>query len=96
MVKGVQVSFLQDQLLSIGGVKFIAIADGHRIPCEVLLNALDDHFKAETEGALNAFLKHRSEIEAEAKELIEQQEFQPDGSILIGTLDIGRKRGQFR
>jgi hypothetical protein len=89
MGKDVQVSFLQEQLLGIDGVKFIAIVGGHRVPCEVLSDALDNHFKAETEGNLNAFLKHRRQIEAKARELIEQQKYQPDGSILIGTSDIG-------
>ena len=60
--------------------------DGRRVPCRILRKALDDHFNAEREGTLHAFLRHRSEIEAKARELIEQQKCQPDGSILIHTL----------
>ena len=93
-----QISFPREQQLTFdnGGVDFPAIVDGRRVPCKVSREALDDHFKAETEGTLHAFLKHRSEIEAKARELIQQQKFQPDGSILIGTLDIGPRQGQYR
>lgn len=78
------------------GVEFPAIVDGRRVPCKISREALDDHFKAETEGPLHAFLKHRSEIEAKARELIEQQKSRPDGSILINTFDIGPRQGQSR
>ena len=52
--------------------------------------ALDDHFNAEREGTLHAFLRHRSAIEEKARALIEQQKFQPNGPILIGTLLFAR------
>jgi hypothetical protein len=86
----------QQQDAGSGGVTFPAIVDGRRVTCKISREALDDHFKAETEGTLHAFLKHRSEIEAKARELIQQQKFQPDGSILIGTSDIGPRQGQYR
>jgi len=89
-----QISFPRELDAGSGGVTFSAIVDGRRVPCKVSREALNDHFKAETEGILYAFLKHSSEIEANARALIEQQKFQPDGSILISTLDIGPRQGQ--
>ena len=82
-----QISFPREQQLSFddGGMDFPAIVDSRRIPCKILREALEDHFNAEREGTLHAFLRHRSEVEAKARELIEQQKFQPDGSILISN-----------
>jgi ATP-dependent helicase YprA (DUF1998 family) len=69
------------------------IVDGHRIACKVLREVLNDLFRAEAEGALYAFLKHSSDIEEKARELIEQEKFQLDGSILISTFDLGARQG---
>ena len=92
-----QISFAREQQLTFdnSGVDFPAIVDGRRILCKISAEALDDHFSAEKEGTLHAFLRHRSEIEAKARELIEQQKSQPDGSILINTFDIGPTQGQY-
>jgi hypothetical protein len=80
-----QISFPREQQLSLDnvGVDFPAIVDGNRVPCKILGEALDGYFRAETTGPLHAFLKHRSVIEAKARELIEQQKSQPDGWILV-------------
>jgi hypothetical protein len=93
-----QILFPRDQQLTFdnSGVDFPAIVDGRQVPCKISREALDNHFKAEIEGALHAFLKHRSAIEAKARELIEQQKTRPDGSILINTSDIGPRQGQYR
>ena len=82
-----QISFPREQQLAFdnSGVDFPAIVDGRRIPCKISAEALNDHFSAEKEGLLHAFLRHRSEIEAKARELIEQLRSQPDGSILISN-----------
>ncbi len=48
-----------------------------RIPCKISAEALDDHFNSEKEGPLHAFLRHRSEVEAKARELIARQKFSP-------------------
>ena len=92
-----QISFPREQQLTFdnSGVDFPAIVDGRRIPCRISREALDDHFNAEREGTLHAFLRHRSEVEVKARELIEQQKSQPDGSILINTFDIGPIQGQY-
>lgn len=92
----VKIVFLEEQQVGIGSssVKFPALVDGRRVMCKISGEALDDHFGADMEGELNAFLKHRGQIETKARKLIEQQSFQPDGSILIRSLDIGLKRGQ--
>jgi hypothetical protein len=93
-----QISFPREQQLTFdsSGVDFPAIVDGRRVPCKISREALDDHFKAEAEGPLHAFLRHRSEIAAKARQLIERQISQPDGSILINTFDIGPRQGQYR
>ncbi len=75
-------------------VDFPAIVDGRRTPCKISGEALNDHFNAEREGTLHAFLRHRSDIEGKARDLIEQQRFQSDGSVLISTFDIGPRQGQ--
>jgi len=92
-----QISFPREQTQDSGGsgVEFPAIVDGRRIPCKISREALDDHFEAETMGELHAFLKHRFAIEAKARKLIEQQEFQADGSILVGTRDRGPMPRQY-
>ena len=79
-----------------GVIKFRALVDVYPVLCKISREALSDHFKADDVGELNAFLKHRSEIEHFAREFIEQQRFQSDGSILLRSEDIGPKRGQFR
>ena len=93
-----QISFPREQQLAFDnvGVDFPAIVDGRRIPCKISREALEDHFNAEREGTLHAFLRHRSEVEAKARELIEQQKSQPNGSILINTFDIEPWQGQPR
>jgi len=59
-----QISFPREQhFIFEDGVDFPAVADGRQVPCKISRAALDDHFNAETEGTLQAFLKHRSEIE---------------------------------
>ena len=84
-----QIYFPNDQQLEFddSAVKFPVIVDGRRVTCKISTEALKDHFKAETKRILNAFLKHRSEIEAKARELIEQHKFQPDGSLFIDTFE---------
>jgi hypothetical protein len=92
-----QISFPREQQLTFdnSGVDFPAIVDGRRIQCKISREPLDDHFNAEREGTLHAFLRHHSEVEAKASGLIEQQMSQPDGSILINTFDIGPMQGQY-
>ncbi len=82
-----QFAFPREQQLIFdnSGVEFPAIVDGRRIPCRISREALDDHFDAEREGTLHAFLRHRGEIEAKARELIERLRSRPDGSILISN-----------
>ena len=84
-----QILFPREQQLTFDndGVDFPAIVDGRRVPCKILCEALANHFKAEREGMLRSFLKHRSEIEAKARELIEQQKFRRNGSLLIDTFE---------
>jgi transcriptional regulator with XRE-family HTH domain len=60
-----------------------------RVRCRISREALDDHFsdgdKLKPEAA---FKKHRKEIEALARRKYLYGEREPDGSILLRTLDI--------
>ena len=56
-----QIAFPRERQLTFddSGVDFPAIVDGRRIPCRISGEALDDHFNAEREGTLHAFLALR-------------------------------------
>lgn len=97
-LRAASIAFEQEQQLDdmSGVVKFRAVVDVYPVLCKISREALSDHFGADDVGELNAFLKHRSEIEQYARKLIEQQGFQSDGSILIRSEDMGPKQGQFR
>jgi transcriptional regulator with XRE-family HTH domain len=59
-----------------------------RVRCRISREALDDHF---SDGRLKpeaAFKKHRKEIEALVRRKYLYGEREPDGSILVRTLDI--------
>ncbi|KND61892.1 Transcriptional regulator [Candidatus Burkholderia verschuerenii] len=52
-------------------VEFAALVDGQRVPCAISVEALEDHFGAETydrAGWINAFDAGRTRIEAVARE----------------------------
>jgi hypothetical protein len=71
------------------GVTFFGCDSATRVRCRVAREALDDHFS--DGGRLRpqaAFKKHRPAIEALArrKYLLGRQE--PDGSVLVRTLDV--------
>ena len=50
-----------------GVVKFRAVVDVYPVLCKISREALSDHFGADDVGELDAFLKHRSEIEQYAR-----------------------------
>jgi transcriptional regulator with XRE-family HTH domain len=60
-----------------------------KVRCRVSGAALDDHFSdGDRLKAQAAFKKHRKEIEGLARRKYLYGQREPDGSVLIGTLDI--------
>jgi transcriptional regulator with XRE-family HTH domain len=60
-----------------------------RVLCRISRAALDDHFsESDRLKPETAFKKHRKEIEALARRKYLDGEREPDGSVLVGTLDI--------
>lgn len=69
-------------------VKFLAILEEKKIRCAISIEALQDHFSADYNQALDVFSNKRKMIEAKATELIGSRRFEADGSILIRTTDF--------
>ncbi|MHB1103643.1 MAG: DUF1488 family protein [Devosia sp.] len=70
------------------GVTFGGLDGTKKVRCLISREALDDHFsKGDRFRPEAAFKKHRSEIEAFAKRKYLQGGTEPDGSVLIRTLD---------
>lgn len=69
-------------------VTFPAEVDGRNIPCSISFEALEDHFSADYSNPLASFDANRSKIESLAENVIKLEHFEPDGSILIRTMDI--------
>ncbi|MCK6452486.1 MAG: DUF1488 family protein [Alphaproteobacteria bacterium] len=71
------------------GVTFGGQDGSTKVRCQISREALDDHF---TDGDRlrpeDAFKRHRDEIEALARRKYLQGRKEPDGSVLIRTLDI--------
>ncbi len=72
-------------------VTFPAEIDGRKIPCSISFEALEDHFSADYSNPLASFDANRSKIESIAENVIRLEHFEPDGSILIRTMDIRDK-----
>jgi len=70
-------------------VTFPAEIDGRKIVCSISFEALEDHFSADYSNPLASFDANRSKIESIAENVIRLEHFEPDGSILIRTMDIG-------
>jgi hypothetical protein len=70
----------------LNGISFQALVDGNNTPCEVSVEALQDHFQASRQRSLHdAFEYGRSHIEDAARRLIESGMEPP---IIVGTHDI--------
>lgn len=73
------------------GVTFYGQDGPKRVRCRISREALDDHFsEGDRLRPEAAFKKHRAEIEAlvRRKYLLDQTE--PDGTVVIGTLEVAR------
>ncbi|WP_260291840.1 DUF1488 domain-containing protein [Sedimenticola hydrogenitrophicus] len=59
-----------------------------RVLCRIPLDLLRDRFGASLEEPMRSVTKHRLTIQAAARKLIENEEFEEDGSVWIGAQDI--------
>jgi transcriptional regulator with XRE-family HTH domain len=71
------------------GVTFFGQDGKTRVRCRISRDALDDHFSDGGRLRLEAaFKKHRADIEAFARRAYLLDHREPDGSVLIRTLDL--------
>lgn len=67
--------------------------------CAISRAAPDDWYDADAkgqDGRLDAFRKHRAEIEAMARDIYLNEPVPADGSVLIRTLDVPRLRARLK
>jgi len=77
------------QFDSVEGVTFFGQDGVRRIKCKISREALDDHFSDRDRLRPNdAFLKYRGDIESIARRKYLTGQIEPDGSILIRTLEL--------
>jgi transcriptional regulator with XRE-family HTH domain len=63
--------------------------DGDKtIPCAISREALDDHFGGDNKDKLKVFKANRERIEHEARRKYLADLVEPDGSVLIKTMDL--------
>jgi Protein of unknown function (DUF1488) len=62
-----------------------------RVRCEISQQALNDHFKADRQDELAVFRANRKVIEDFARQNYLANQTEPDGSILIRTLERTNK-----
>lgn len=63
--------------------------DGEKaIECAVSIETLEDHFGADQRDFMKAFIKYRPEIESLVRRKYLSDEIEPDGSVLLKTLDV--------
>lgn len=59
-----------------------------RIRCEISQEALDDHFGGDNRDKVEVFTKNRHAIEDVARKKYVEGRVEPDGSVLIRTVDV--------
>jgi len=69
-------------------VAFWGLDGDKRIRCEITEEALDDHFGGDRKDEVKAFVAHEREIEGIARRRCLAGKTEPDGSVLIRTLDL--------
>jgi len=71
-------------------VVVFAAEDGKKsIQCAISDEALCDHFGGDGKNPLKVFLANRERIWHEARRKYLAEKFEPDGSVLLRTEDIG-------
>jgi hypothetical protein len=61
-----------------------------RVRCEISQEALDDHFAGDVKDKLQVFQANRKTMEEFARKKYLAGQVEPDGSVLIRTLDLAR------
>lgn len=59
-----------------------------RVLCRISLKILTDRFGASEENPMQSVVMHRDTLEKVAKNLIEKEHFEEDGSVLIRAEDL--------
>ena len=65
-----------------------AQVSGGRVSCRIKIDDLIKKFHISQDEPMKSVTKHRTEIESAARKLIEKNDFQDDGSILISYKDL--------
>ncbi len=60
-----------------------AQVDKNRVLCRISLDVLQKRFNADVNEPMQAVAKNRSEIQSKARLLIEDRQFEEDGSITL-------------
>ena len=68
----------------------VAEIDGDRINCRIEASELEKIYPLGDEGPMRAITSHRKDLEKVAKNLIEKNRFEKDGSIKIHSDDLTR------
>src|SRR3569833_2714537 len=86
----VPVRFASSQFLDIerGLILFSAFSNHSVIRCAITIEALVDNFEANPHTPLRSFVRYRHRIERVVEELIGEQRFKADGSVLVDTRDV--------
>lgn len=69
-------------------MSFHAIVDGKQVKCIVSTEALEDHFGANDSNYEAKFSENRLTIERVARNKINQNKYQTDGTIFVSTSDF--------
>jgi Protein of unknown function (DUF1488) len=66
----------------------VADVDKKRVLCRISSESLKDKFGASDDKLMQSVVQHRVEIQEAAKRLIERDDYEEDGSVLIQTADL--------
>jgi Protein of unknown function (DUF1488) len=66
----------------------VAEVDKKRVLCRISSESLKAKFGASDDKFMQSVVQHRTAIQEAAKRLIEQDDYQEDGSVLIQTADL--------
>ncbi len=69
-------------------IAFSACIDSKWVECAISYQALWNHFGADYDNPMPAFITHRQRIERLAATFIRQDRFESDGTILIRSHDV--------
>ncbi len=69
-------------------ITIAAQVSGNRVSCRIDLADIESKFKAVSEEPLITVKTYRKEIESAARKLIENKNYEKDGSILISFNDL--------